>query len=251
MYGQTYISAMAPRYQQLADLLIDDIAEGRYLPGSLLPTEAQLCEQHDVSRHTVREALRRLDDLGMISRRAGVGTRVESRAPVGDYLSRVGSSDDLMRLARETRLESPETRELRAEPELAAALRCQPGRRWVCVAAPRVARGDPSSPPICWAELYVDPRATPIRERLTHDRFTPAQYAALLDRFTIEQEISAAPLPVRLAHPLRAEAGEPALRVVRRYLDPRRDVVAGEINFHPGGRYAITMTLRRERAHRS
>ncbi|HQN12873.1 MAG TPA: GntR family transcriptional regulator, partial [Quisquiliibacterium sp.] len=54
-----------PRYQQVADALARDIARGLYEVGSLLPTEAQLCTLFNVSRHTVREATRRLVDVGL------------------------------------------------------------------------------------------------------------------------------------------------------------------------------------------
>jgi len=248
--AQPGMGVRGPRYLQLADLIMEDIASQRHELGSLLPTEAELCRQHQVSRHTVREALRRLQDLGMISRRAGIGTRVEASAPVGDYFARVRSSDDLLRLAAETRLEAPRTAEVAADADLAATLGCQPGRRWFQVSGVRVPRALSArlQPPICWHELYVDPSATPIRERLANDNFTAAQYDALVNRFVIEQEISATLLDAERAPTLDDDPGAPALRVVRRYYDERRDLIAGEINLYPGNRYSITMTLQRDRA---
>ena len=41
-----------------AQSLFEDIGSGRYAVGGLLPTEADLCRQFAVSRHTVREAYR-------------------------------------------------------------------------------------------------------------------------------------------------------------------------------------------------
>lgn len=52
------------------------IAAGTYRPGSQLPTEAELVEMLGVSRTVVREALRVLEEDGLISRRHGVGTFV-------------------------------------------------------------------------------------------------------------------------------------------------------------------------------
>ena len=46
------------------------------MPGELLPREADLCEHYDVSRVTVRAALRSLWDHGLISVRNGVGAVV-------------------------------------------------------------------------------------------------------------------------------------------------------------------------------
>src|SRR5829696_6634729 len=55
------------------------IIGGTFRPGSQLPTEAELCEMLGVSRTVVREALRVLEDDGLVSRRHGVGTFVRNR----------------------------------------------------------------------------------------------------------------------------------------------------------------------------
>lgn len=52
------------------------ILGGTFRPGSQLPTEAELCETLGVSRTVVREALRVLEDDGLVARRHGVGTFV-------------------------------------------------------------------------------------------------------------------------------------------------------------------------------
>lgn len=54
------------------------ITGGIYRPGSQLPTEAELCELLGVSRTVVREALRVLEDDGLVARRHGVGTFVRN-----------------------------------------------------------------------------------------------------------------------------------------------------------------------------
>jgi GntR family transcriptional regulator len=52
------------------------IAEGVYRPGAQLPAESKLVEMLGVSRTVVREALRLLEDDGLITRRHGIGTFV-------------------------------------------------------------------------------------------------------------------------------------------------------------------------------
>ncbi|MFW5942930.1 MAG: GntR family transcriptional regulator [Chloroflexota bacterium] len=52
------------------------ILNGKYRPGCQLPTEAELGEMLSVSRTVVREALRTLEEDGLITRRHGVGTFV-------------------------------------------------------------------------------------------------------------------------------------------------------------------------------
>lgn len=52
------------------------ITKGTFRPGSQLPTEAELCQMLGVSRTVVREALRVLEEDGLVARRHGVGTFV-------------------------------------------------------------------------------------------------------------------------------------------------------------------------------
>lgn len=52
---------------------------GTFQPGSQLPVEAELCQMLGVSRTVIREALRTLEDEGLIVRRHGVGTFVRNR----------------------------------------------------------------------------------------------------------------------------------------------------------------------------
>src|SRR5215212_3133428 len=65
--------ARALRYADLADDLRRRIASGELRPGRLLPSEAQLASDHDVSRVTVRKALAPLRDAGLVASRQGFG----------------------------------------------------------------------------------------------------------------------------------------------------------------------------------
>lgn len=61
------------RYVDVADDLRRRIALGDLRPGRLLPSEAQLATDHDVSRVTVRRALALLRDAGLVASRQGFG----------------------------------------------------------------------------------------------------------------------------------------------------------------------------------
>ena len=66
-------------FATLARLLTDEIEAGRYKVGQKIPTEAELQQRFDVSRHTVREALRDLKSQGLVTARAGIGTVVRAK----------------------------------------------------------------------------------------------------------------------------------------------------------------------------
>ncbi len=65
-----------PLYMTIAQDMIEQIQKGALHSGSQLPTEAQLCEQYQVSRMTVNKALSTLVAQGYISRTAGKGSFV-------------------------------------------------------------------------------------------------------------------------------------------------------------------------------
>src|SRR3954465_7846499 len=59
---------IARAYEQLAGLLRERITSGDLREGDRLPSETALAEQAGVSRSTVREALRTLEEGGLIPR---------------------------------------------------------------------------------------------------------------------------------------------------------------------------------------
>ena len=59
------------RYRSLYDAIRQEITSGLLQVGDKLPTEDELCTRYDVSRHTVRSALRDLAEDGLIASRQG------------------------------------------------------------------------------------------------------------------------------------------------------------------------------------
>jgi GntR family transcriptional regulator, transcriptional repressor for pyruvate dehydrogenase complex len=60
----------------ISDRLLEQILGGRYLPGEKLPPERELAATFDTNRNTLREALRNLQTLRVVSARQGDGLRV-------------------------------------------------------------------------------------------------------------------------------------------------------------------------------
>jgi GntR family transcriptional regulator len=65
-----------PMYRHIADDLRAKIKSGELAPNAKLPTEGELSDQYEASRNTVREAIRRLTDEGLLESRPGQGTFV-------------------------------------------------------------------------------------------------------------------------------------------------------------------------------
>ena len=68
-------------YQGIVEQIEGLLERGDLRPGDQLPPERQLAEQFQVSRASVREALRALELLGIVETRAGGGTFVRRTVP--------------------------------------------------------------------------------------------------------------------------------------------------------------------------
>ncbi len=71
-----------PVYKQIADFLRVSIAHGRLHEGDQLPSEAQLMQHYGVARMTIRNAIRLLQDEGLVVAEHGRGVYVRNRPPV-------------------------------------------------------------------------------------------------------------------------------------------------------------------------
>ncbi|WP_324781468.1 FadR/GntR family transcriptional regulator [Salipiger marinus] len=83
---------------QLYGQILEQIVSGALQQGEKLPSENQICSAFGVSRPVVRDALRKLQEDGLVEARRGVGSFVLKRPPQGliDYAS-AGSVSGLMR----------------------------------------------------------------------------------------------------------------------------------------------------------
>ncbi len=80
-----------PLYQQLAELLSRDIASGALPVGARLPSEPELARTHGIGRPTVRQATELLVQRGLLERRRGSGTYVQSAPRRVDLFSLGGT----------------------------------------------------------------------------------------------------------------------------------------------------------------
>lgn len=91
------MSSSVPRYAEIATTLTDEIKSGRFALGSRMPSEAALVRRFDCSRNTVRAAIARLNDVGLIRTRRGSGSYVTNRAGIVHALSSLRSISQVIR----------------------------------------------------------------------------------------------------------------------------------------------------------
>lgn len=240
--------APQPRYRQVAQTLINEIQSGRYPVGDLMPTEFALCEQFGASRFTVREAVKQLVEMGLVSRQAGVGTRVLGTHARTAYRQVMQGISDLRHYTADTELEILDAEMVEVDGALRDLLGAKPGESWLRIEALRRIE-DRSAPPICLTEIYLHPAFRSVRD--LGGRSSVPVYVRLEQQFgeqiaEVQQQIRAVALPGAVARRLAAEPDSPALWVCRTYLNRRGEIIEVAISTHPADRFSYGETFRRE-----
>jgi GntR family transcriptional regulator len=192
------------------DSLRDRILAGDYDPGDQLPPEGELAAQYEVSRLTLREAVRGLAEEGLISRQQGTGTYVTGLTRLQNNLSEnFGVTDLISRLGLKPGGKILDVSIEPASDRVARAIAVEPHDPVTRLERLRTAQGDP----IVYSIEYVARDVGADAETLK--RHGGSLYA-LLSAEGIELHHAVATLKAlaadeELADRLRISAGDPLL----------------------------------------
>ena len=223
-----------PRYIELADDLRAQIIDGT-LPVSGFPTENALCKRYGVSRFTVREALRVLQNEGRIQRRRGSGTVV-----LHQPLSNVA---EILQYARNIRYvfqlvgAGPLPRSIADQIDAPAA-----SSNWPRFSGLRCLPGD--NRPIAFTEAYIHPDLAGIAERIdvrADTIFSQIEQLSGAKIVGVTQDIMAVAASAAVAERLNVSRRSPCLRILRCYIDADGRIVEISDSYHPSDRFAYRM----------
>jgi DNA-binding transcriptional regulator YhcF (GntR family) len=71
-----------PLFQRVVDELVQQIRDGKLLPGDRIPSAKEISDGYEVSSMTAQRALRELQAMGLTHGMAGKGTFVHPEAPI-------------------------------------------------------------------------------------------------------------------------------------------------------------------------
>lgn len=236
-------------YAEIRDTLSGELAEGRYPVGSRFPTEQELCARFGTGRHTVREALRGLEEMGLISRQPGSGTVVLAQTHPRFFTYRIESLASLSQYAAETRFDTCHEGVVILHERLAEMIRAKPGERWLRIAGLR--RIASSNAPICWTEIFIAEPYIGVREHMRTSAKSPGQapcYQAIVATYDVriaevERRITAVAMPADVAAMLGAAPGSPAILERRTYIDSRGEMFEVSLSLHAGDSFSYTARL--------
>lgn len=200
--------------QRVKARLVDAIVDGAFA-GGMLPNETELARMFGVSRPTVRGALRSLESEGLITRRRGIGTRINphvARARV--TLNRVVGFWDLIREAgHEPGISYTRIRREPASLEVATRFGCEPGEPLLLIDRRFTADGEPAiavTEMIRRSDLRRDVEPDEVQESIFD--FADAHAIASIDHTVVEvTPVVAGP---ELCELLSIAEGAPLLRLI-------------------------------------
>ncbi len=112
-------------YQQLSRILMEQIEKGIFKPGSQLATEIELSKRYRLNRHTVRQAIERLEDEGLVYKIKGKGTFVASNKIIYRVSKRVSFTASILDVGLNPDARLLDSYEIAAGKELSKMLHIQ------------------------------------------------------------------------------------------------------------------------------
>jgi DNA-binding GntR family transcriptional regulator len=234
-----------PRYAQIFDTLSKRMQAGEYPVDMRLPTESELCDEFNASRFTVREALRRLVEQGMVQRRQGAGSVVISRTPQARFVHSLSSLSDLFQFALDTHYDLLSIKPVQLNARVGADLAAVPGERWQLVEGLR--RHEKGGQAFCYVCSYIAPRAKAYVQELR--RCVGPFYAHLANRtgeeiLEVRQDIFGAPMSTKIAGRLKCKTDRMAMCAFRRYIT-RNGTLIASYNWHLAETFYYRMRMSR------
>ncbi|WP_337188108.1 GntR family transcriptional regulator [Phenylobacterium sp.] len=239
--------ADGPLYLRIVRALTDEITGGVTPVGTRLQPEANLSNRFNVSRHTIREALRHLRNEGLIKSRQGSGWVVAATGQSRQYVHSVSSVVDLFQYTSETRLQLVSCEVIHATGKLAARLGCSPGREWLRMEGIRY--GQPDDRPICWVVVYLASAYKELAENVTEIRgplFTQIEERFGVAISEITQTIRVGALPKVAAPALGIAPDDAVFEMERSFTTSDRKLVEISFSYYPAETFSYSITLKRE-----
>lgn len=235
-------------YRQISTTLIEEIYAGVWPVGAQLPTESELVERFAVSRNTVREALRELQDFGYLSKRRGTRSVVLRAVAENSFVNSVRSVDELLEYANAAHniLLSSET--IVMMEDQAQALDCSPRSQWLRLQLLR--NREAGGLPFCYSEIFVDPRYGEAARRLRPGRtvYSTIEEFCGITVSRVTQTIEAASANDNIALRLQVPPGSPILLARNFFYCEKGDLVEIGLAHFASGRYRLRVALDRKRA---
>ncbi|MDI7274342.1 MAG: GntR family transcriptional regulator [Anaerolineae bacterium] len=236
-----------PLAAQLRDRIWEAIQEGNYRPGERLPSEEELTARFGVSRATVREALKILEEERVVVCRHGLGRFLvpDPAGSLSEEITRLKSVTEMAQglgIATSTRVLS--VREEPADERVRAHLSLEPGSTVVVLERVRSARREP----IIFS-IDIFPRKLVVGE-LQPEAFTGSLLALMEGQWGARLAYSKAVISAVMLDPLLSQRigvpeGLPWILLEQLNYDPQDRPILFSKDYHRGDKFQFRVLRRR------
>ncbi len=233
-----------PLFIKVADTLRQRLRDSSYPVGIPLPGERELAKEFGVARVTVRSALTRLQEEGMVTRLRGQGTLpVERTSETPHTKIRSGLLESIVSFGNRTHTRLASVEWLQAPESVSRALQVAPGSRVMRVVRVRRARHTPLQ---CTEVFLPETAARLVEPHLWEDipLLTSLERAGYAFQEG-EQELTAVNASADVARMLEIAEGAPVLRIHRVVFDAAGIPIQLLIGHYAPDRYQYRMRLSR------
>ena len=222
-------------YARVKQYLKRELAQGRWPPGALMPSEADLVARFGVSRMTVNRALRELQSEGLVRREQGVGTFAAPLHRVSSTLTIRDLHEEIEERGHAHRADVHLSREEPAGEALAERLGVAPGAP---VFHTLIVHHENDVPLQC-EDRYVNPACAPDYLGVDFTQTTPTHYLLeVAPLWEAQYSIEASAPTAQEARLLGIRRHDACLVVVRRTMSKGVPITLARL-VHPGARYQI------------
>jgi DNA-binding GntR family transcriptional regulator len=237
------LPGIAPRHELIYEDLCARVRSGEYPLETQLPSERELSELYGVSRPTIRQALTRAVNDGIITKVPGRGNFVSRRRVSQDLSYMQTFRSVIAALDMKPSYSVLAAKWVRPEPHVAKGLQVAEDTQVLRVDSVGMASGHPMaiyrshlSP------LVAEGVHAKLHTKLSASNQSTYELAAIvlgLDELRADQTFEATSVDETVAHLLEAAPGSSAFRVTSQFTTPDGEPVEFRTALYPAGRYSF------------
>ncbi|MCX6066196.1 MAG: GntR family transcriptional regulator [Chloroflexi bacterium] len=226
----------APLYYQIKQHLLEQLNDGKLKPGDLLPSEAQLSAKYNVSRITVRRALKELIQQGLLYSLQGKGT-FAAHAFIREMSGFRSFSQDIQSKGLHPSSQVVRSEQMPSDEDVAAHLKINAGEPVHLLQRIRLA----DDQPVAFETAYLPVSLFPDLYRFD---LSQSLYQILSEKYQVhpawaDAEIQSTTASPDVAQALRMRTGEPVLIAHRLSYTESFDVVEYVVSVYCGSRFTF------------
>ncbi|MFV0607364.1 MAG: GntR family transcriptional regulator [Niabella sp.] len=232
-----------PLHVQAENLLRKLVAKKEYKDGKLLQGEVELSVQLGISRNTLRHAISKLVNDGILTRKKGVGTKVSRKGVLGRAKNWLSFSQEMKSLGIEIYNFELHVSHIVPDKDVLSFFDLQPNTRVLTLER---LRGKKNAPFVYFISYF-----NPEIGITGNDDFSQPLYEILEEKYNVkaflsQEEVAAIHAPSFICKKLEIDAHEPVLLRKRLVFDENHNPIEYNLGYYRGDSFVYTVESERK-----